>query len=60
VCVVVTGPAGSGKSTLSMLGVAAMALHPLAGPWLVIEVDTSVTVDVRDVAERVRRTRSRP
>jgi predicted kinase len=34
-------------------------LHPLAGRWPVLEVDTSVPVDVRDVAERVRRTRSR-
>ena len=35
------------------------ALRPLAGGWPVVEVDTSGPVDVRDVAERVRRTRSR-
>jgi predicted kinase len=34
------------------------ALEPLAGPWPVVEVDTSGHVDVRDVAARVRRTRS--
>jgi adenylate kinase family enzyme len=36
------------------------ALHPLAGPWPIVEVDTAVTVDVREVVARVRRTRSRP
>jgi predicted kinase len=35
------------------------ALGPLAGPWPVVEVDTSGTIDVLDVASRVRRTRSR-
>ena len=36
------------------------ALRPLAGPWPVVDVDTSVPVDVREVAARVRRTRSHP
>jgi adenylate kinase family enzyme len=35
------------------------ALRPLGGPWPVVEVDTSGPVDVPDVAERVRRRRSR-
>jgi predicted kinase len=35
------------------------ALRPLAGGWPVVEVDTSGPVDVREVAERVTRTRSR-
>ena len=35
------------------------ALRPLDGGWPVVEVDTSGPVDVREVAERVRRTRSR-
>jgi predicted kinase len=34
------------------------ALGPLAGPWSVIEVDTSVAVDVSALASRIRRTRS--
>ena len=35
------------------------ALRPHDGGWPVVEVDTCGPVDVRDVAERVRRTRSR-
>jgi len=35
------------------------ALRPLAGGWPVVEVDASGPVDVHQVAERVRRTRSR-
>lgn len=35
------------------------ALPPLAGGWPVVEVDTSGAIDVHQVAERVRRTRSR-
>ena len=38
----------------------AEALSPLAGPWPVIEADTSGDVDVLDVAARIRRRRSRP
>lgn len=35
------------------------ALRPLDGGWPVVEVDTSGPVDVRDVAELVRRMHSR-
>ena len=35
------------------------ALRPLGGPWPVVEADTSGPVDVPELAEWVRRTRSR-